>query len=871
MFGILILSFGYFWSAIFPNHVGAYHRFITVFSVFPFCINVNRFAYHFLGNIHPRESRYFVIVMSVINILAIIRFYWQAIHSKSEFIFIGEIFDFPQLGKFTSILVLFYIFWFLGIMVRKAIRFNGKDRKTIIQSSLALLFMTLGPAIGNALMKRSIIAPEVYHQLYVTFMLLGGFAVLIVFVNNAVERTTFMTKIVGISVVSFLLIIQGFSSMINYLNNKNFDRIQTLQTKSLLGTRDYGNVPNLSYLVSFPAGGNEENHIKVLFQNESLSLNLLQIKSSILRDTQEKERYNRTMTPNSTELFYGYRVIDKENNQIYEAGYSYYYYREFMNESASFIVYYTIIIVILIILLFPLFFSVSLVRPLKALLGGVTEVNNGNLSVKIPVIVQDEIGYLSESFNGMVQNIKEAKNKLMDYAENLEQKVKDRTKEINRKMDEIQGLKVQQDGDYFLTSLIQQPLITNWNKSTEVSTTIYIEQKKKFSFRNKSSEVGGDICITGNLRFQSYHSRHVFFMNGDAMGKSMQGAGGAIVLGTAVNNILSRSAGNDKVIDISPKEWLTQTYHELNNVFHTFDGLMMASAVVGLIYPDTGNMLYFNAEHPWTVLYRDHKANFIEDGITVRKLGSPSEFRFEVREFKLYPGDILFVGSDGRDDINLEPEQTSIRNINEDETLFLKTVEDARGQIDKIVEIIHNTGAVTDDLSIIRIGFKEKFSSSTSTTSKQKAILLYESARHNIEIGKAKEGISELKEAISIETDFLEAIQLLAQFFFGEKDYKEARHWIERYLVLKPDAINFWFYLSVSAKHLKDFPKSIEAGEKVFEKQPYRMVNLINLVDSYRVVGDFEKSRFYLNKALKLESYYDPLQRLDQILKLQGF
>ena len=38
-------------------------------------------------------------------------------------------------------------------------------------------------------------------------------------------------------------------------------------------------------------------------------------------------------------------------------------------------------------------------------------------------------------------------------------------------------------------------------------------------------------------------------MNADAMGKSMQGAGGSIVMGVAMNSIMSRSAAKDWVVD----------------------------------------------------------------------------------------------------------------------------------------------------------------------------------------------------------------------------------------------------------------------------------------------------------------------------------
>jgi HAMP domain-containing protein len=156
-----------------------------------------------------------------------------------------------------------------------------------------------------------------------------------------------------------------------------------------------------------------------------------------------------------------------------------------------------------VLVLYPIFFSRSLVRPLNNLLEGVGEVNTGNLLVKIPVMVQDEIGYLSESFNRMVKSILDSKNKLQEHADTLEEKVQERTRDLNAKMEEVHALKVQQDGDYFLTALINKPLMTNWNKSRYVGTEFYVEQKKKFAFRERDSELGGDICITGNLRFRA--------------------------------------------------------------------------------------------------------------------------------------------------------------------------------------------------------------------------------------------------------------------------------------------------------------------------------------------------------------------------------
>ena len=79
-------------------------------------------------------------------------------------------------------------------------------------------------------------------------------------------------------------------------------------------------------------------------------------------------------------------------------------------------------------------------------------VNAGDLTVEVPVKVQDEIGFLAGSFNHMVQSIREARVQLEDYAANLEEKVNERTEALNQTLGKVQALKVQQDGDYFLTS-----------------------------------------------------------------------------------------------------------------------------------------------------------------------------------------------------------------------------------------------------------------------------------------------------------------------------------------------------------------------------------------------------------------------------------
>lgn len=90
-------------------------------------------------------------------------------------------------------------------------------------------------------------------------------------------------------------------------------------------------------------------------------------------------------------------------------------------------------------------------------------------------------------------------------------------------MAQIQDLKTKQDGDYFLTTLLFNPLVGKEVESGFVKIDYTIRQHKKFSFREKEYELGGDYVSVYNLILQG--KKYKAFVNGDAMGKSIQGAG----------------------------------------------------------------------------------------------------------------------------------------------------------------------------------------------------------------------------------------------------------------------------------------------------------------------------------------------------------
>ena len=350
-----------------------------------------------------------------------------------------------------------------------------------------------------------------------------------------------------------------------------------------------------------------------------------------------------------------------------------------------------------------------LARPIARLAQDVQEIASGNLRVKIAPGNRDEIGQLISDVEKMqasilkqIFEINESKGKIQEYADHLEDMVKERTVELRTTLEQVQALKNQQDADYYLTTLLILPLRVNQANNKNVNVQFIVRQKKQFMFRQWEVEIGGDICIAHSIQLRE--RPFTVFMNGDAMGKSIQGAGGALVLGAVFQSIIERTRISDTVKNQPPETWIKNTLIELSKVFLSFDGATYASLVIGAVDEATGLMHYINADHPPMVLYRKGKAEFIDSEIRLRKLGfAIPEESVVVRSLQLEPHDTVIAGSDGRDDVLLV--ETEEKNIYADEGHFLQRVQEADGDLEGILERLIQAGKLTDDLSLLRIRF----------------------------------------------------------------------------------------------------------------------------------------------------------------------
>jgi len=120
---------------------------------------------------------------------------------------------------------------------------------------------------------------------------------------------------------------------------------------------------------------------------------------------------------------------------------------------------------LLVLIVFPRFFRTSLIRPLDRLLDGVRQADGGDLDVQVPVTYQDEVGFLTAAFNKMTASLKDeleqrqhAETELRQLNLTLEQRVADRTHELEALYDVSAAASRAQDSPSLINILLERSL-----------------------------------------------------------------------------------------------------------------------------------------------------------------------------------------------------------------------------------------------------------------------------------------------------------------------------------------------------------------------------------------------------------------------------
>ena len=939
----------------------AFHRYFTVSFVPLAALHFGHFFWNFPNNPNKNVSRIVLVIQWTVTVALTVLFIETTLRGDRWFRFSAHYWDFAEweLSSYIANLIALFVLMVPAIAVWKMVRNERGLRWTIFWMMLAFLAGTLIPAIANKLSHAGRMSRGNFQVLYNLMTILGFFALIVIYINKTLDRTTFLAKVVGISLVTILVIFQWLSyasylqaeSAYNRLRNKDMRLAMVADNKSpdllylLRYDRDrgssfeyhrrapvlpeesgrmfavimayhsalQGDAANLKqlespyvkgYSVFFKglSGESGPGELKQKFNELQKQMRIRRIQIRMIPDrtldekltenlrtwantdsplqsfdqvawqawkdsirnnpespAQKKEalfKFYLQVHPDGQRYYrshpeYGHVVCfalpGPEPGQYYEAGYSYQEFRQEQMKVALAEMWMLIGCLLIVLIGFRLFFKQTLIDPLQALLQGVQKINTGDLNIRLPVQVQDEIGFLTGSFNRMVTSIRRARGQLQDYATTLEDRVQARTLELQDTVKRIQDLKTRQDGDFFLTSLLIHPLTSNQVSSPSINIDMLLHQKKRFSFRRWEGEIGGDFCSAHTIQLRG-HS-YIVFLNGDAMGKSLQGAAGALILGSVFESIIQRTELSSEIQTLYPEMWLRDAYLELQKIFCTFDGYMMASMVLGVVEEHSGLMYYLNAEHPWPVLYRDGQASFpvIEQEKIIHKLGIPgAERNLRIYTIQLRPEDAFISGSDGRDDLIIGTDAEGNRIYNMDESAFLEVVEQSKGSLQEIQQNLANRGQISDDLSLLKLEFRGGLPLPNLELSAAEKQLKKDEPDAYQELLEDKL-YQHTKENISA------PVQLHRELFeiaFRKQDYEKAARLSAQWSLHQ--STRYLYLASYALKRADRIEEARIQGERVLLRDPDHANNLVNLADIYRMLGYVEKAEHCIERALQL-------------------
>lgn len=480
-------------------------------------LSLLQFAYYFPRLRYPREARFVLWASIAVTGLLFLWMVWETVTRRPNLLFATStadadgaltaqvtwvlydferfIFGFVHPGdsspfvsfKFFDLWQILGNVWVLTVWLRKTVQFSKAPdsipfcRRVLqalhypegqeAQRSRAWVFLMLLaplPVLASSLEGGSALPAGTFAIVH----LLVLFAIVITYVNYAPEPTTFMVKLVGISLVT-LLVILGLIS--NYaMRAYRAAYVETLRAElrhiqTLLQEERFETLPpDVLYVAARPISGlftSEYSMVTarpgapdatdlagsdallreglahhyyptrfaVLHENPWLGLTgVIALEGEgrqvdALRVPEEAMSYRGVSSPPGEHILY---TTFSYAGTRYEVGYSYLDYRRILHRAALPLAMLFLGTTAVILVVFPRFFRRNLVAPLARLLAGVDQVNRGQLDVQVPVLMEDEIGRLTRAFNQMVASLKASEESLHALNLSLEQRVVDRTRDL---------------------------------------------------------------------------------------------------------------------------------------------------------------------------------------------------------------------------------------------------------------------------------------------------------------------------------------------------------------------------------------------------------------------------------------------------------
>lgn len=315
---ISIFYFGYFISSTLYHPLAAYHRWITAGIILPGLAHMTLFFFYFPDEKYHARAKKLLFVLYAVSAVILLTFIIISLNSAKIFHFDGHYWDFDaeKISSFLAMMIILYIIIFIITGFWRFFTTKTKERWAVLFILSGFMISSIVPAILNILSRTGIIGRGTYQISLDIFLLVGFFIISILYINNSKDRTTFLSKIISVSLLTFLLILQGFG----YFSIMNLEKVYDLLSRKDLSVIINGDTlpENLEYIFEYKPGndelvinynkyGSEVNWNDADVKAEMAGTKILTLISGLSADNFDKEIDN--ITSHTPHYFKGYRSM----------------------------------------------------------------------------------------------------------------------------------------------------------------------------------------------------------------------------------------------------------------------------------------------------------------------------------------------------------------------------------------------------------------------------------------------------------------------------------------------------------------------------------------------------------------------------------
>ncbi|MCK5536699.1 MAG: SpoIIE family protein phosphatase [Bacteroidales bacterium] len=366
------------------------------------------------------------------------------------------------------------------------------------------------------------------------------------------------------------------------------------------------------------------------------------LEKKIVLDVQENRDTVRQKIVDGVELFYDYSKLDREFTDLYRGAVMRLIYdkTELNAKNKSELLFSILIFSIVTVLVAFLIFILAnrLTKPLKTLSQKADFIAKGNFNEHVEIKGSFEITRLSQSFDSMV-------DQLRDSLVNLENKVEERTKEVDQKRTEIENQKnslvrknkrIESSLKYALT--IQKAILPTQKMLSQLADYFILYRPKDF--------VSGDSYWISS--YQESDRKSFFFAVIDCTGHGVPGAFMTLIADRLLNSVV-----NDRKIH-SPAKILENLDHEVRIMLRqdqntNDDGMDVALIKVDVFRNGKKTLTFSGAKRPLYLHRYENESLEIIKG-SIRAIGGNRyglEEPFKNIKFDINKNDIVYLFSDG--------------------------------------------------------------------------------------------------------------------------------------------------------------------------------------------------------------------------------